>query len=95
MRFIISSLTLSRVRQKTVTIAVANAQYCVMNNSYLGIPNSSVVIQVYLPRVVTYNYAFVTGYAWDFDGNLWVYFDQTFNATVELFVYYIEEVSVD
>ena len=74
------------VKRKVVTKTI-NDSYTVITQSELNI-GEVFIIDVNIMRAPNFGYHFVTGHGVDNSGNLYVYFDGTINATLDVFVHY-------
>ena len=72
----------------TKTVQVTNAAYCAMSQSYLGLGKNIRIIEINTIRDPSYGYHFVTGWGVDTNGTLYVYFDGSINAVVDLMITY-------
>ena len=75
------------VKRKVITKTINNQSYTVITRSELNI-GEVFIIDVNISRSPTFGYHFVTGHGVDNSGNLYVYFDGSINATLDIFVHY-------
>ena len=71
-----------------MTKTISNQPYTVITHSELNI-GEVYILDINIMRSPNYGYHFVIGHGVDGSGNLYVYFDGSINATVDVFVHYV------
>ena len=76
------------MKRKTVTKIISDETYTVLTGDELNIGNTY-ILDINIVRHPDLGYHFVTGYGIDISGNLFVYFDGSINASVNIMVHYV------
>lgn len=82
-----SSLTSYRVQRKTIKKTLS-ASYATISSSELGI-GEAYILDVNISRSPGSGYHFVIGHGVDDTGVLFIYFDDTIKATVNIYIHYV------
>ena len=74
------------VQRKRITKSINNQTYVSISKSELNF--NGFILDVNITRDPTYGYHYVVGHGVDTNGNLFVYFDGTINASVDILIHY-------